>query len=684
MEKLFLVVLLLLACCGLSQAQYSKLQGIVGLGGQTVTVSGITSSTKHLKTYGGASVTVYLAGTITLATIYSDETGTPKANPFTSSSTDASWSFYALPGRYDVKFIGGGIGTPFTLGDFNIGDGATGHLVMNCFGTNDTSMLATASSTGRVIVIPKDETCASNSQTISAAFQVDNGGLLKPLNSQTVTLTGPQPDGPWQRFTNATAGLGTISLVGNTHIREIYPQWWGAAGTGLLDDTLPLNATLAQAGQKVFIPKGRYQVTAALSVPNSASISGAGRDITILEPTAAVTTFVLKIKSGTVLVENFWIKSYGDPTLSPSTATSSATGIIFGDQNNFDSWGGKVTQIRVSNFLGAGGVGIRFADVQKTEVDGVLTDYNNVGVLFKQLCTVPPSIGCGFPTTVTVRNSQTVNGVQGVKIIDGHGIILDGQTAESNQQEGIIVIPTGTADGILVKGSTWLESNWASGGVGQFQFLVDGTNGTAQVDVEDTYFTAVGPKSLRFTGANTRGCSINRLHVPDIAGTVIAEAGVTGTVISWERNIPTTGFSNAGRTGTTPTTGFEFAQGPYTTWTPTFSSDIGNAAATFNGAVTVAEARFLLIGKRLYIKLEWSATLKAVTPNYIVISLPTGVMTLSGVPLSTGAGENNGLWEIGKFRGDGASNLQQFRQQNNNYTASGLVGGEFNGIIELQ
>lgn len=72
------------------------------------------------QSYPGATVTVYLAGTSTLATIYADRTGTALANPFTANAVNSSWGFYAQPGYYDVQFSGTGISTPFKLTDLQI------------------------------------------------------------------------------------------------------------------------------------------------------------------------------------------------------------------------------------------------------------------------------------------------------------------------------------------------------------------------------------------------------------------------------------------------------------------------------------------------------------------------------------------------------------------------------------
>lgn len=101
-----------------------KLQGFVEEGNTTLSISGgIGSISQKVQgSYPGATITVYEAGTLTLASIYSDTAGTPKANPFTAAS-DGTWYFYAHDGRYDVRFSGAGIATPFTLSDLALGAG---------------------------------------------------------------------------------------------------------------------------------------------------------------------------------------------------------------------------------------------------------------------------------------------------------------------------------------------------------------------------------------------------------------------------------------------------------------------------------------------------------------------------------------------------------------------------------
>jgi hypothetical protein len=95
-----------------------RLDGWAEQGSQTLSQAGVPMLVPQVQgSFPGCTVTVYNAGTLTLATIYGDEASppTPKANPFTSDGT-GYWFFYAS-GRFDVRFSGTGIATPFTLGD---------------------------------------------------------------------------------------------------------------------------------------------------------------------------------------------------------------------------------------------------------------------------------------------------------------------------------------------------------------------------------------------------------------------------------------------------------------------------------------------------------------------------------------------------------------------------------------
>jgi len=91
-----------------------KVQGWAEQGGSQVSTSGVPSTTRVEKSFPGCIVSVYEAGTQTLASLFSDDGVTVKSNPFLADN-NALWWFYAESGTYDIRFSGTGISVPFTL-----------------------------------------------------------------------------------------------------------------------------------------------------------------------------------------------------------------------------------------------------------------------------------------------------------------------------------------------------------------------------------------------------------------------------------------------------------------------------------------------------------------------------------------------------------------------------------------
>jgi hypothetical protein len=73
-----------------------------------------------------ATITIYLAGTVTKATIYSTPSGTLKDNPF-QTDVLGRFQFFVLPGYYDIEISGAGI-TTYKIENVTIsGVGASDH-----------------------------------------------------------------------------------------------------------------------------------------------------------------------------------------------------------------------------------------------------------------------------------------------------------------------------------------------------------------------------------------------------------------------------------------------------------------------------------------------------------------------------------------------------------------------------
>ena len=80
----------------------------------------------YQQSFPGCTVTVYLAGTLTTATIYSNPGGTSLSNPFQANTQNGFWQFFAANNTYDVQLSGAGIPTPFTITNLIIGGSGGG------------------------------------------------------------------------------------------------------------------------------------------------------------------------------------------------------------------------------------------------------------------------------------------------------------------------------------------------------------------------------------------------------------------------------------------------------------------------------------------------------------------------------------------------------------------------------
>jgi hypothetical protein len=74
-------------------------------------------------------------------------------------------------------------------------------------------------------------------------------------------------------LTQIFAGPGRI-LFHQGHIYGVYPQWWGAKGDGVHDDTAALAAAVNCGAGSVLLGAGDFLVSATVSVPTDVSIIG--------------------------------------------------------------------------------------------------------------------------------------------------------------------------------------------------------------------------------------------------------------------------------------------------------------------------------------------------------------------------------------------------------------------------
>lgn len=124
MKKL-LLLLGILSCWAIAVQATIPTSGYCQKGGITGQVSGLSNLAVVPKVQGSypqCTITVFIYGTSTPATIYSDNTvPTPMANPFTAD-TAGQWTFFANNGQYTVQASGTGFASPVVLGTVQLTD----------------------------------------------------------------------------------------------------------------------------------------------------------------------------------------------------------------------------------------------------------------------------------------------------------------------------------------------------------------------------------------------------------------------------------------------------------------------------------------------------------------------------------------------------------------------------------
>jgi len=179
-------------------------------GGNTVTTAGISSSNYWQQTFPSVTVSVYNHATLTLSTIYSNNTGTSKANPFTAGS-DGSWFFYAANGRYDVTCTNSSPTVSLSFPDILLFDngGVSGITSINSQ-TGPSITIQGASGQPITVTTPSSNTVQIN---LPQANGSTNGFLASSdwttFNSKQSALTFSSP----LANSSGTVSLGTVGIL---------------------------------------------------------------------------------------------------------------------------------------------------------------------------------------------------------------------------------------------------------------------------------------------------------------------------------------------------------------------------------------------------------------------------------------------------------------------------------------
>lgn len=106
----------------------------------------------------------------------------------------------------------------------------------------------------------------------TTALSIRKGGRID-LNGFTLTINGAFSAGSYQVF----SGAGSV-IFGDSSVKFVVPQWWGALGDGSTDDYAAIAAALA-AFRVVVLPPAVYMTTARILLPSYTKIFGHGATI---------------------------------------------------------------------------------------------------------------------------------------------------------------------------------------------------------------------------------------------------------------------------------------------------------------------------------------------------------------------------------------------------------------------
>jgi len=202
-----------------------------------------------------ATISVYLAGTTTPASVYTSVTSTTAVNSVTSSSTDATYAFYTDSFDYDH-------------------DQAFKIIITK---SNYTSVTYDNLPHGEVVL---GTYTISTAKTVTTYVKVPKGVVYTKSGSGSLTFNGPFEAGLYQVFSGFDAGDVTFGL-GATN--EVSPKWWGALGDGVADDSIPFQSAL-DTYVTVKVPQGPYLINC---IADGVSVIGSGNDRTILKSYSA-------------------------------------------------------------------------------------------------------------------------------------------------------------------------------------------------------------------------------------------------------------------------------------------------------------------------------------------------------------------------------------------------------------
>lgn len=133
----------------------------------------------------------------------------------------------------------------------------------------------------------------NSSLTLTVPVDFTRNGRLLPTTGNVITITGAIIAGNTQIF----GGAGTFTISGPANV-EVLAAWWGAVADNATNNTPMVNAAVlslyngSNVGGKIKLGAGTYLFSTVATVKGATTLTGAGRDATILSCGATDTTLL--------------------------------------------------------------------------------------------------------------------------------------------------------------------------------------------------------------------------------------------------------------------------------------------------------------------------------------------------------------------------------------------------------
>lgn len=224
--------------------------------------------------------------------------------------------------------------------------------------SNLSSAVSSPSTYGLKILITSPQTVNTLTIPDDRTIEVLKGGSINVSKDSQLIINGTFQAGLYQVF----SGVGNVSF-GMNSILEVYPQWFGAKGDGVTDDT-PAVQMAVNSWSKIYFPPAYYKVK-SVAIPSARTLHGEYARSIIFSSDNYSSVF--KVTGSEVTIEDLRFSNYSNEARS---------GGVFIDTTN------SIITIRHCYFT-KGFIGVRTSSTLFTMTDCDMRDFGAGGTIIQ-------------------------------------------------------------------------------------------------------------------------------------------------------------------------------------------------------------------------------------------------------------------------------------------------------------